>query len=430
VDHISSSYAPPGGRFDLDGASFYTLTMSETISFDCAVIGKGLIGGAAARYLARAGARVLLLGPDEPDKPMLRNRPWSVFSSHYDEGRITRLIGRDRVYSKLAELAIEQYAELESESGTRFHYPVGMLVAEAPHVPDGHMKNPLATARALGRRFELYEASDRSWKDQFPFLDFPETYRVIHEPAPAGYINPRALIRAQLAVSAATGTKIIRETVTAIRQAGTGWSVKTAEGDAYRTKKAIVAAGAFTNFNGLLPQRLPFRPETESILLARVTDGDARRLEDAPSVIYLIDDVEISDVYMTPPLRYPDGAFYIKLGANTVYDRELETLDDVGRWFRTGDSDRSKSAYTRAVRSLWPGLDLLSLETKRCILCRTPNGYPIIDEIEDGLFVAAGGNGGSAKCSDALGHLAAGLAQGWPWPPDVPRELFRIPRAS
>ena len=32
-------------------------------------------------------------------------------------------------------------------------------------------------------------------------------------------------------------------------------------------------------------------------------------------MIYLVDDIDIWDIYMTP-LRYPNGRFYIKLGAN------------------------------------------------------------------------------------------------------------------
>lgn len=39
--------------------------MPDTNYYDVAVIGAGLMGSAAAKYLARMGKRVLLLGPDE-----------------------------------------------------------------------------------------------------------------------------------------------------------------------------------------------------------------------------------------------------------------------------------------------------------------------------------------------------------------------------
>jgi sarcosine oxidase len=35
--------------------------------FDIAVIGKGMMGAAAARYLAQDGVNVALIGPDEPE---------------------------------------------------------------------------------------------------------------------------------------------------------------------------------------------------------------------------------------------------------------------------------------------------------------------------------------------------------------------------
>lgn len=56
--------------------------MAET--FDFVVVGKGMMGAAAARYLALSGARVALVGPDEPAD---RTTHDGVFASHYDNGR-------------------------------------------------------------------------------------------------------------------------------------------------------------------------------------------------------------------------------------------------------------------------------------------------------------------------------------------------------
>ena len=53
--------------------------------FDFAVIGAGLIGSAAAKYLSHTVGKVCLIGPPEP-------KNWAthpgVFASHYDEARI------------------------------------------------------------------------------------------------------------------------------------------------------------------------------------------------------------------------------------------------------------------------------------------------------------------------------------------------------
>lgn len=390
---------------------------------DVAVVGKGLIGSAAARYLASAGERVLLVGPDEPRNPAQHR---GVFSSHYDQGRLTRLIGRNPIFARLAERSIERYGEIEAESGIRFHFPVGGLIVETPDASGGPMQeDPLGTARTLGRRFTLYDYGDRSWRSRYPFFELGERCRVIDEPAPAGYINPRELVAAQVRLASRAGADVHIETVVGISRGRDAYELATDSGAAYRARRVLVAAGAFTGFNRLLPVTLPFRLKTETVLLAGVSDADAKRLSEAPTVIALVAGTEIWDLYMTPPIRYPDGRHYVKLGANSVHDFEPRSLDEVARWFRSGESDRVKPALTEAVRGLWPGLEFQSFETKRCILCRTPSGFPVLDEIDDGLFVAAGGNGGSAKSSDALGRLASDLMRDEPWPNDLPRELFR-----
>ena len=55
--------------------------------YDYIVVGKGLMGAAAARHLSAHSSSIALIGPDEPPD---RAAHAGVFGSHYDEGRITR----------------------------------------------------------------------------------------------------------------------------------------------------------------------------------------------------------------------------------------------------------------------------------------------------------------------------------------------------
>jgi sarcosine oxidase len=145
-----------------------------------------------------------------------------------------------------------------------------------------------------------------------------------------------------------------------------------------------------------------------------------------PTLIYFIDDPEIDDIYLTPPLRYPDGRYYIKMGANTKSAKFPQTLAEVQTWFRTGESDIHKPAFERALQALLPGIPFHAFHTKRCILSRTPSGRPIVAQVSDRVYVATGGNGEGAKSSDALGRLVAGLVLGWEWPGEIPRNAFRV----
>ena len=54
--------------------------------FEFIVIGRGMMGAAAARHLTLEGKRVALIGPEEPSDRLAHQ---GVFASHYDEARIT-----------------------------------------------------------------------------------------------------------------------------------------------------------------------------------------------------------------------------------------------------------------------------------------------------------------------------------------------------
>src|SRR5690349_5492636 len=97
---------------------------SSTSTFRAVVIGKGLVGSAAARHLARQTDGVALIGPDEPSE---RATHQDVFGSHYDEGRIYRVLDADPIWAHLAERSIARYDEISGESGIAFHDEVGML---------------------------------------------------------------------------------------------------------------------------------------------------------------------------------------------------------------------------------------------------------------------------------------------------------------
>ena len=75
------------------------MNSSSDFVCDVCVIGKGLLGSAAARHLAEMGLNVLLLGPDEP---LVRAEHSGVFGSHYDSGRITRIIDTDLYCARIA----------------------------------------------------------------------------------------------------------------------------------------------------------------------------------------------------------------------------------------------------------------------------------------------------------------------------------------
>jgi glycine/D-amino acid oxidase-like deaminating enzyme len=394
---------------------------NNTHIFDYIVVGKGLMGAAAARYLSRVTPKVAIIGPDEPEDIETHS---GVFASHYDQGRITRQISKDAVWSALAIRAVNQYAYLERRSGIRFHEPVGCLFVAPPMDP--YFLQGMATAEHFNVDYVAYGSA---WERErtHPGLHFPALYASLFEQAPAGYINPRELIRAQLKAAAAQGTRIIRETVTAVEPVAQGAIITTISGQVYWTRNVLAAAGAFTNCHDLLPQKLPLRVKTETTLLARVPEVEARRLSAMPSVIYQVDHPDLDSIYMLPPILYPNGRYYLKLGCNTRADQWPADLPAMRQWMTAGDSDQMLPTLQAAMLAILPDLQAESFETRRCLVTYTPHGRPFIDRVADHIYVATGGNGSAAKSSDTLGWLAANLMQTGGFPPDFRREDFQIP---
>lgn len=375
--------------------------------FDVLVIGKGLMGSAAARYLSGFGADTAVLGPDEPTDWQTHD---GVFASHYDQGRITRRLSKDMVWATLADRSIAQYRTLEARSGIRFYEPRGGLYVGPEDGSHPYWQNAAVIGRRFGVAYE--ELSPEQLAAQLPKLHFPAGFTGILERAPAGYINPRSLIAAQLAVFAQQGGTILRETAVTVTRHVNHVTVQTKEGNEYETRKLLIAAGGFSNCFNLLERPLELRLKTETIILAEVDETEATRLDDMPTVIYAIDSPDLSEIYLLPPILYPDGRFYLKMGCNTRLDQTLSyDVEMIRRWFISGQSDALLPAMRAALGGMMPGLRAESWATKRCLITYTPHGKPFIDAVVPGqVYVATGGNGSSAKSSDAIGQLAAGLS--------------------
>ena len=94
-------------------------------TFDVIIVGKGLMGAAAARHLATQGANIVVIGPDEPTD---LNKA-TVFSSHYDQGRLQRIVGRNEVWTRLNIESTQAYPFWKAKRAFSF---IMQLVAYMP----------------------------------------------------------------------------------------------------------------------------------------------------------------------------------------------------------------------------------------------------------------------------------------------------------
>ncbi|MBP1883328.1 NAD(P)/FAD-dependent oxidoreductase [Sinorhizobium mexicanum] len=375
--------------------------MSESVDF--AVVGKGMMGAAAARYLSIAGASVVLIGPDEPED-------WAnhggVFASHYDNARITRTIDEDPVWARLARRSIDRYGVIAAESGIDFYAEVGCLIA-AP-APGGEFDYLDKVAHARDRLgVEAPLISGDALAQRFPWFRFPQGYGGIHEARGAGHINPRALVRAQTLLAERAGARVIRSEVASVDEHSDQVAVATVDGQTVRARRVLVAAGGFSLSKTLLPRPIDLSVKARTVLFAEVGAEDLARFAGMPSLIGAAPRQERS-YYLLPPVAYADGKQYIKIGGDPI-DRVLASEPAVREWFRNGGSGPAADHMRGLLAEVMPDLQPVATHFAPCVTSFTRHGYPYIGFASHRVAVVTGGNGQAAKSSDEIGRLGAAL---------------------
>jgi sarcosine oxidase len=372
------------------------------VDFRFIVIGRGMMGAAAARHLSKRTDGVAVIGPDEPAD---RKRHDGVFASHYDEGRITRTIDPDRNWALLANRSIARYGEIARESGIDFYTEVGCLVAgPAQGGADGYLAKTRQSAASLGVDVDVLD--EAGLRQAFPFFALPPASGGVFQAKGAGHISPRRLVKAQSLLAEKAGATVIRDVVVSVRQEGDTVAVETSDGTVRRAEKAIVAAGSFSIADKLLPRPVDVTVYGRTITFFEVGEAQAARLAAMPSLIV---DAPGIDIYLLPPIRYPDGKFYVKIGGDPD-DLVFGSEPELRAWFRTDGREIAREHLARILSDLVPEIEPLSVSTGSCAVSHSPSGYPMIGyTASPRIAVLTGCAGTSAKSSDEIGRLGAEL---------------------
>lgn len=371
--------------------------------YDSIIIGAGLIGSAAAKYICNAERNVALIGPDE--EKVLDEK--IVFASHYDNSRIQRILGKDAVSTLLNLQSAQQYNLIEKETGIHFHSHEGCLYVN-PSGSDAYLDKTDELAKAFNIKYQRF-LSGTSLKLFAPDFNFTETANGIFESSPSGHINPRKLIKAQQTLFQKNGGIIFNDTVKSLNRENGILKIETLDGKTYHSNKVLLSPGAFINFFNLLKRKLVLRLKSETTIWAKVSADTASHLFKMPALLYNINEPGIQEIYLVRPVEYPDGNFYLKMGANFPGDIYFNSLTEIQDWFKNENKEDNKDTAKAALMHLIPKLLIETCYEKKCIVAYTHHGKPYIGEADDKIFVAAGGNGYSAMSSDALGKIASEL---------------------
>tara|TARA_B100000579_G_scaffold387535_1_gene360015 strand:- start:641 stop:1786 length:1146 start_codon:yes stop_codon:yes gene_type:complete len=373
-------------------------------SYEVAVIGRGLIGSAAARHLAEAGCNVIVIGPDEP---LDRRVSLGPFCSHPDEGRITRIAGRTPIWSQLAARSIGRYADIAERSGIEFHSPCG-LVSSSPKISEWLENAKLAGGDA--------RSVDSEWVSAETGISLMNGHPALYEGAPAGYINPRSLVKAQTKLVGQAKGVVVKESASTITALSDGYQINGNCGSLL-ADRVLVTTGAFGS--ELLNRPLDLRRMPRTTVTAEMSIDS-----DLPSLICVDPpDERLEEIYWVPPVRYSDGRVALKIGGD-LRDAEPVAQEALTEWFQSDGSAVEAEALKNSLHGLLPGVEVTSWAQKPCVVTNTASGHPYIGWVEDGVAVALGGCGSAAKSSDELGRLASELFQSERWNDSLPSGAF------
>lgn len=209
--------------------------------FDVIVAGLGVMGGATAYHLARAGSRVLGLDSNAP--------PHDLGSSHGESRIIRSAYWEHPVYVPLARRASVLWRELEAESERSLFLETGVLMLGA--ADDPVIRGTLRSAASYGVACEKLDAGEI--RGRFPALVPSDGTAGVFEPG-AGMLLAEACVEAHLAGAARHGATLrFGEPLVGWRRDGEGVVVETARGSCH-ADALVLAAGAW------LPELVPGLP--------------------------------------------------------------------------------------------------------------------------------------------------------------------------
>lgn len=372
--------------------------------FKYIIIGAGMMGAAAARHLSQVTDGVALIGPAEPEN---RKSHDGVFASHYDEARITRGFDGNAIWGALAVRSLSRYAEIEAASGIPFYNEAGCLfTGEEPTSDADYVRRALANAAKFD--LDIQTVQPDALPERFPMFALPPRHNGYFEAQNAGYVNPRALVKAQVTVAQKQGVSVLRETAVRVQNVAGHVVVETSDGKSYTAEKVLVAAGGFTNMADLLPRPVDMAATGRTVVFFELDEAKQALFKDMPSTIVLADNDD-DIVYILPPVRYPDGKVYLKIGGEGEKSA-LSSLGDAVSWFQSDGNVAEVEYLTKRALTLMPGLEGTPVTSDSCVASITKTGYPYIGFTDaPNVAVLTGGNFVAAKSSDEIGRLGAQL---------------------
>ena len=371
--------------------------------FEAIVLGLGGIGSGALYWLARElGGEVM--GIEQFEHGHSRG-------ASQDHSRIIRYSYHRPFYVRLARRAYAAWAAVEEETGERLVYRVGGLdlFPEGGAIPARDYTESLDAGDVPWERLEAAEVR-RRW----PPFRIPDGVWGLYQ-ADGGLVAAAKANAAHLAAARRRGARVVaEEPVTAVRAKGGEVEVVTGR-NAWRARRLILAAGAWSNaVLAHLGLRLPLTITREQVTYFAPADLGPFARDRFPVWIWM-----------------DEPCFY---GFPVFGEAAVKVAEDVGGAETTADGrsfDPDPEGLERVrdfCRRILPAALGPELLTKTCLYTLTPDRDFVIDAVpgHPGILVAIGA-GHAFKFASAIGQILAELALAGESDTDL--EPFRIDRS-
>jgi sarcosine oxidase len=372
------------------------------LDFEYVVLGLGGFGSAAAYWLARrAGTEVLGLEQFELGH---------VRGESQDHSRIIRLSYHTPGYVELAKHAYAAWAEVERDAGEQLVLRTGGLDL-GPRVSAIPLSTYADSMDAAGVRYERLDAGEimRRWP-QWRLGD--DVHGLFQEQG--GIAMAARGNAAHVRMAREHGATLLdRSPVESVRPLD-GEVEVVAGGRAYRARRLVIAAGAWSN--GALAHfgvRLPLRVTQEQVTYFASPRPDDFRPERFPVWIWMDD-----------PCYYGFPTFG-EAGPKAGQDAGGQEVTADGRSFEPDEAARDR--VLRFLERHLPSALGPIIYTRTCLYTLTPDRDFVIDTLPDhpGVSVAIGGGHGF-KFASLIGQMLSELAIDGRTPHDL--SPFRLDR--
>lgn len=376
-------------------------------NFDVIVIGAGAMGSAAAYYLSRSGAKVLLLEQFELD------HRWG---SSYGQSRIIRYSYDVADYIALARPNYQLWSELEAEADEQLLITTGGLdFGPAESVTLNETQQAMQAMDIAHQVLTPEEANRR-----FPQFHFSEDMRVLYQ-ADSGMLRASDAVKVHTRMAMRHGAAFqSEEPVQSIDIQPDSVTVRTLKGS-YSAAKLVVTAGGWAArllsqtglslpFEVLRCQLCFFAPHQQPDLydVAQMPVFIYHRSADIHEAMYGIPSLENSGVKAAfhggEAKSHPD---------EIDYQPSAETVEQV----RAAIGDYLPVARHGELTN-----------TRICLYTQTPNSHFVIDRhpAHPHLIIGGGFSGHGFKFSTLIGSILSDLALKGQTEHNI--ELFRVDR--